>query len=108
MTASLVRAGDAGHAMTEPLDDAFEIHGDHRLVLDDQHIGGDLRGDLAPRGIDQRFDVVVAGVEDDRGLVRREAFDGAEQEGLTRQRRDLLELAVDGRRPRLERLPASG
>ena len=56
-TASACGAGDADDAMAEALDHTFEIHGDHRLVLDDEHVGRDLRGDLATGAIDQGVDL---------------------------------------------------
>ncbi len=34
-----VGTGDAGDAMAESFDNAFEVHGDHRLVLDDEDAG---------------------------------------------------------------------
>ena len=90
-----MRAGDAGDAVAEALDDAFEVHGDHRLVLDDEHVGRDLRRDLAAGEIDQLIDLGDVDIEDLRRLGRRETFHGAEQKGLARQRRDRFELAVD-------------
>ena len=78
-------ARDAGDAVAEALDDAFEIHGDHRLVFDDEHVGRDLRGDLAARQIDQLVELGDVDIEDLRRFGGRKAFDRAEQEGLPRQ-----------------------
>ena len=86
---------------------AFEIHGDHRLVLDDQHVGGDLCGDLAARQVDQLVELGNIDVENLRRFGRGKAFHRAEQESLARQWRDGFELAIDrgrgaGRSLRLE------
>ena len=80
-----MRAGDAGDAMAKALDNAFEIHGDHRLVLDDEHVGRDLRGDLAAGEVDQLVDFGHVHIEDLRGLGGRETFHGAKQKGLARE-----------------------
>ncbi len=41
-----MRAGNAGHAMTQAFNQRFEIHGNERLVLDDEDIGRRLLSDL--------------------------------------------------------------
>ena len=61
-------ASDAHDAMAKTLDDALEVHGDHRLVLDDEHVGRHLRGDLAAGLIDQLLDLGLVEVEDARDL----------------------------------------
>ena len=49
-------ARDADDVMAKILDEAFEIHRDERLVLDDEHVGRDLGGHLAAGGIGQVAD----------------------------------------------------
>ena len=41
-----MRAGDAEHVMAEPLDEAFNIHRDQRLIFDDEHVGRDFAGEF--------------------------------------------------------------
>ena len=90
-----VRAGDTRDTVAKALDDALQVHGDHRLVLDDQHVGRDLGGDLAPCRIDQLVDFGGVHAEYQGRLFTGEAFDGGQQKRLPGQRRDLLELAVE-------------
>ena len=55
-------AGDADHVMPEPFDQSLEIHGDERLVLDDEDIGGHVGGQFATRLVDEfahRFGIDV-------------------------------------------------
>ena len=74
-----MRAGDAGDAMAKALDDAFEIHGDHRLILDDEHVGRHLRRDFATGEVDQLVDFGHVGIRGSarprrgRNLPRRKA-----------------------------------
>ncbi len=91
-------AGDAHDAMAEPFKDAFEVHGDHRLILDDEHVGRHLRRDLPPGLIDKAFNLVGITIENAGNVLVGKAFDRAEQKGLPRQRRDGFELAVGRRR----------
>ena len=42
-----VRARDADHPVAEAFDQGLDVHGDERLVLDDQDVGGDLGRKLA-------------------------------------------------------------
>jgi hypothetical protein len=81
--------------VTQALDDGFEIHGDHRLVLDDQHVGGHLCCDLAPGNVDQRVELGNIDAENLRRFGSGKALHRAEQEGLARQRSDGFELAID-------------
>ena len=57
------------------LDDAFKVHGDHRLILDDEHVGRDLGGDLAASLIDQLFHLSLIETENGGDVGDREAFD---------------------------------
>ena len=47
------RAGDAGHVVAEAFDERLEIHGDQRLVLDDQDVGRHVGGEFAPGLVDE-------------------------------------------------------
>ncbi len=46
-------AGHADDTVPEFLDDAAQIMGDQRLILDDEHVGGDLFGDFGIGGVDE-------------------------------------------------------
>jgi hypothetical protein len=74
-------------------DQGLDVGGDHRLVLDDQDVGGQFRIDLRLRLGDQLLHLREIGAEDLGGLRRREAFEGREQEGLARARRDAHQSA---------------
>ena len=92
---------DAGDAVAELLDEALDVEGDHRLVLDDEHVGRDLLGDLRGRASSIRSPASsTREIQDCGDLLEREALDGAEQEGLARPRRDRLEIAVGRAVPR--------
>ena len=92
-----VGARHTGDAVAKALDDAFEVHGDHRLVLDNEHVGRNLRGDFAASNIDQRVNLGHVAVENLPRLGGGKAFHRAEQKSLARNRRYRLELAVDRR-----------
>ncbi len=74
--------------MAELAHQALDVGGDHRFVLDDEDIGGQLRIDLRLGFRDQLLDLVEGGVEDLGGLAGREALERSQQEGLARTRRD--------------------
>ena len=78
--------------MAEAFDQAFEIQRDEGLVLDDQHVGGDLGGKLAAGFLDQFAQLRHVDIEDLGGVVLRKPFQRDQQEGLARQRRDLGEM----------------
>ena len=65
----------------------LDVHGDQRLVFDDQHVGRHLARNLGARLRDQRRELAVGDVEDFGGLLVGEAFDRDQQEGLARPRR---------------------
>ena len=87
VTALGMGARDAEHAMAEALDQPLEIHGDEGLVLDDQHVGGDLGGELAAGFLDQAAQRRHVDIEDRGGVLFGEALERDQQEGLPRQRR---------------------
>ena len=95
--------------MAEALDQAFQLHGDEGLVLDDQDVGGDLGGELAAGFLDQRAQRHHVDVENSRRLRFREAFERDQQERLPRHRRDAGELALARQRcaGRRRQLPLS-
>ena len=63
----------------------FDVGGDDRLVLDDQHVGGQFGVDLGLGLGDQRVDSSGRFAEDLAGLVDREALERGQQEGLARR-----------------------
>ena len=65
-------AGDADHVVAEALDQGFEIHGDQRLVLDDEDVGGHVGGELAAGLVDEVADRLHVDVEDARRLPPRQ------------------------------------
>ena len=76
----LVGTGDALYAMADVDDEGFEIHRDQRLVLDDQHIGGELLGDFGTGHLQKLRDVGGCDVQDLRGFGRREPLHRNQQE----------------------------
>jgi chromosome condensin MukBEF complex kleisin-like MukF subunit len=54
----------------------LELHRDHRLVLDDEDVGGDLGRQLAPAFLDELPDIGDADAENVGGLLLRETFEG--------------------------------
>ena len=92
-----MRPRHAHDPVSQALDDAFEVHGDHRLILDDEHVGRDLGSDLAAGLVDQFFHLSLVETENGGDVSDREAFDRAQEEGLARQRRNRFKLVVRGR-----------
>ena len=74
--------------VAEVADDRLDIHGDDRLVLDDQDLGAGLALDLGEGLGDQPLDVVRRGADQIAGIFGREAFHRGQQQRLARQRRD--------------------
>jgi len=70
------------------------MSGDDRLVLDDQHVGGQFGVDLGLSLGDQALDRAEIGVEDLGRLAGREAFQRGQQKGLSRPRRDAHQPGV--------------
>jgi hypothetical protein len=78
--------------MAQALDHLLDIHGDQRLVFDDEDIGSDLAGNLVAR-LDEKFgESLVSDAEDFGGFSLAEAFDRNQQEGLARQRRKRIKV----------------
>ena len=75
-------AGDLDDAMAERGDQALQVERDQRLVLDDDHVGGDLPGDLAAGLVDEALQLSCIDVHHQRRVLRRELLHGDEQEGL--------------------------
>src|SRR3546814_3875182 len=73
--------------VAETLHDAFQIHGDERLVLDDEHVGCGLAIDLGDRARQEAGDLLLVRFENGGSLVAREALHGGQQQGLARARR---------------------
>ena len=90
------RARDAGDVVAEALDQGLEVHGDQRLVLDDQDVGRHVGGELAPGLLDEIAHHRHVDREDRGDLLLGKALEAGEQEGLTRQRRDLAEAHLGG------------
>ncbi len=80
---------DADHVVTEILHQAFEIHRDEGLVLDDQHVGGDLGGHFAAGGIGQLAGFGHIDAENPGHFLFGKTFQRQQQKGLPRQRRDV-------------------
>ena len=77
--------------MAEAFHQGFEIHGDERLVLDDQDFGRHVGGEFPARLVDQITHLVHVHIEDHAGIFLGEAFEAGEQERLPGQRGDLAE-----------------
>jgi hypothetical protein len=78
----VARAGD-GDAVTEALQHALQFQSYERLVLDDEHLGGDLAADLGTGLAQQRLHAAFGGLEDLRGLLWAETFHADEEERLS-------------------------
>ena len=85
-----VGAGD-GCDIVSKADETFDVHGDDRLVLDDENVGRHLLGDLPADLVEQLIELADIDFEDGGGLVEAETLDGHQQERLTGAGRDLLE-----------------
>ncbi len=79
--------------MPQFADQRLDVGGDHRFVLDDQHAGGQFGVDLGLGLGDQHLDLGRTGPQDVPGLRRIEPFEGRQQEGLARTRRDAQQAA---------------
>ena len=69
-TASVRVAAMSTTVWPSSLDQGLDVGGDHRLVLDDQDVGGQFGVDLALRLGDQLLDLGEVGVEDLGRLAR--------------------------------------
>ena len=90
-----VGARDAEHPMAEAFHQSLEIERDEGLVLDDQHVGGDLGGEFAAGFLDQFAQLRRIDIQHLGGVVFRQPFKRDQQEGLARLRRNLGEMALD-------------
>ncbi len=80
-------AGDADHVVAEIFHQALEVHRDKRLVLDDQHVGGDLGGHFAAGGIGEFSGLGDVGAEDVGDFLLGKTLQRQQQERLAGQRR---------------------
>ncbi len=94
----LARARDAGHGVAEILHHRFDVECNDRLVLDDEHLGRNLLGDLAAGLIQQPLDGLGGRAEDRGDFLEGETLYGPQQERLARQRRNRAKIALGGRR----------
>ena len=62
--------GDIEHRMAEIEHQGLDFGGDHRFVLDDQHLGGEFGVDLRLGFGDQVLDLFETGLEDLGGFGR--------------------------------------
>ena len=93
--------------VAEAFDQAFQVHGDEGLVLDDQHVGRHLLGDVAPCLLDQPRDVFDLATGCGGDLRIRKAFECRQQErdaGWRRQRRERAPDTGGGTIRRFDRL----
>jgi len=87
-------AGDLDHAMPQRRHQPLQIERDQGLILDDDHIGGDLPGDFAPRLVHQALQLGPIDIHDRRCVLRRELLDRNEQERLARSGGQHLQVAL--------------
>jgi len=73
-----------------------DVGGDHRLVLDDQHVSGQLGVDVRLSLGDESLDLLEADAEYAPGLDDAEPLHGGEQEGLAGARRDAKQPFAGG------------
>ena len=78
-------AGRADHAVSEAFHHFLDVHGNQRLVLDDEDVRGHLSRNLIARLDQQPGKLVLFHVEDFSGFGFAEPFDRDQQERLTRQ-----------------------
>ena len=96
-------AGDAENAMTETLDQRFQLHRDEGVVLDDQHVGGDLGGKLAAGFLDQAAQGHDVDVQDAGRIRLGEPFERDQEERLPGQGGDAGQLLLARQRGRPRR-----
>ena len=91
-------ARHSDHVVAEVLDDRLEIHGDDRLVLDDQDARGELMREIAGAAFEQGDETRGIDAHDRGRLALREALDGRQQKRLPDMRRQGGEVPIE-RRP---------
>src|SRR4029078_11580253 len=84
----VARDGHARDVVAEGADNSFDVHGDNRLVLDDQDVREGLAFDLLERLGDEAVDVPRSGTDEIGGILGRETLEPREQEGRARAGRD--------------------
>ena len=90
------RRSGTDDAMAEVADQAFELHRDERLILDDQHVGGGLAFDLLDRVEHHLVDLGWRGIEDLRRLFGGEVLERGQQQRLAVARSDMGEALLRG------------
>jgi hypothetical protein len=86
-----VGARDAIDAVPERLDQAFDVHGDQRLVLDNEDLRGDLLRDLTTSLVDKAGDFGLRLPQNVGDLRCGEVLHCHQKKGLAWQRRYGLE-----------------
>ena len=87
-------ARDADDVVAEAFDQRLDVHGDEGLVLDDEDVGRDFGGELAAGFLDQAAKRLQVAVQDFGGILFGEAFEGHQQEGLARPRRNVGQMLL--------------
>src|SRR5262245_43404701 len=90
-----MRPRDAEHTMTKTFYQPLEIERDERLILDDEHVGRDLRRELAARFLDQFAQRGSVDIQDLGGIVLGQPFQCDQKERLARLGRYLREMPLD-------------
>ena len=86
--------------VAEVLDQAFQIHGNERLILDDENVGGDFGRKLAAGRVGILADILRVAIKDEGDLILGEALQREQQEDLARQRRDVRQPLLGARMQR--------
>jgi hypothetical protein len=77
-------------------DQIFQVQSDDRLVLDDQHLAGQLAVDGLLGAQNGGFDLFGAFINDEGGLFQAEGLDGGQQQGSPLGGRQRLEARFRG------------
>ena len=93
-------SGDTDHVVPQILHERLEIHRNECLVLDDQHVGGDLGRHFAAGGVREAARLGHVGAQNESDFFFREALQRQQQKGLARQRGDVGKPALRGQRQR--------
>lgn len=94
----VARARVADHRVAERFHERFQIHGDDRLVLDDENARGDLLSDLACRLVEEVANFRPFDVENFCRVLVGKALDRRQQKRLAGGRGNRLQPPL--RRPR--------
>lgn len=79
--------------MAQILDHRLDVHGNQRLILDDEHLRRNLLGDVSVRLVEKLVEFVLIDTENVGCLGAAELLDEDEQERLARKRRNRLQVA---------------